>query len=115
MCGLIFLELFNLSTRKLTIYNVFFQVDEVRGVITVDPPPGERSEPPKTFTFDTVFGSASKQVDVYNEVARPIVDCVLEGYNGMTFLFVGILLIISFFFWVPDYMWLKSKNLSFNR
>lgn len=39
-------------------------------------------EPPKTFTFDTVYGPESKQVDVYNESARPIVDSVLEGYNG---------------------------------
>ena len=38
--------------------------------------------PPKTFTFDTVFGQNCKQVDVYNQVARPIVDCCLEGYNG---------------------------------
>ena len=45
------------------------------------------NEPPKTFTFDTVFGPDSKQVDVYNLTARPIVDSVLEGYNGeFTFL-----------------------------
>ena len=34
------------------------------------------------FTFDTVFGPESKQVDVYNLTARQIVDSVLEGYNG---------------------------------
>ena len=62
------------------------QVDEVRGIITVNPPPNaDKSEPPKTFTFDTVFGPESKQVDVYNDAARPIVDCVLEGYNGQFF------------------------------
>lgn len=36
----------------------------------------------KTFTFDTVFGPESKQLDVYNLTARPIIDSVLEGYNG---------------------------------
>jgi kinesin family member 3A len=40
---------------------------------------------PKSFTFDYVFGSKSKQVDIYNLVARPIVDAVLEGYNGTIF------------------------------
>ncbi|KAF2352900.1 Kinesin motor domain, partial [Trinorchestia longiramus] len=42
-------------------------------------------EPPKTFTFDSVFGFDSKQVDVYNLAARPIVENVLEGYNGTIF------------------------------
>ncbi len=39
----------------------------------------------KTFAFDAVFGPASTQLDVYNRVARPIVDNVLEGYNGTIF------------------------------
>ena len=39
----------------------------------------------KAFTFDYVFGPNSKQVDIYNLVARPIVDAVLEGYNGTIF------------------------------
>ncbi|CAN8189863.1 unnamed protein product [Coccothraustes coccothraustes] len=43
------------------------------------------NEPPKTFTFDTVFGPESKQLDVYNLTARPIIDSVLEGYNGTIF------------------------------
>ncbi|XP_065221800.1 kinesin-like protein KIF3A [Planococcus citri] len=37
---------------------------------------------PKTFNFDVVFDKDSKQMDVYNELARPIVDKVLAGYNG---------------------------------
>ena len=41
-----------------------------------------RDEVPKTYTFDTVFGAESKQLDVYNLTARPIVDSVLGGYNG---------------------------------
>lgn len=40
------------------------------------------SEPPKSFTFDRVFGPDSKQVDVYNDGARRIVNSILEGYNG---------------------------------
>jgi kinesin family protein 3/17 len=37
------------------------------------------------FTFDSVFGPDSAQMDVYNRVARPIVENVLEGYNGTIF------------------------------
>lgn len=40
-------------------------------------------EPTKTFTFDMVFGADTTQAEVYNETARPIVDAVLEGYNGI--------------------------------
>ncbi|XP_038652069.1 kinesin-like protein KIF3A isoform X3 [Scyliorhinus canicula] len=59
-------------------------VDEIRGTITVYKTESA-NEPPKTFTFDTVFSPESKQVDVYNLTARPIVDSVLEGYNGTVF------------------------------
>ncbi|XP_041444665.1 kinesin-like protein KIF3A isoform X3 [Xenopus laevis] len=59
-------------------------VDEIRGTITVHKV-DSMNEPPKTFTFDTVFGPDSKQLDVYNLTARPIVDSVLEGYNGTIF------------------------------
>lgn len=39
----------------------------------------------RKFTFDFVFGLQSKQLDIYNKVARTIVDFVLEGYNGTIF------------------------------
>ncbi|XP_077983562.1 kinesin-like protein KIF3A [Glandiceps talaboti] len=61
------------------------KVDRVTGMVTVVNPHRGHGEPPKTFTFDTVFPTDSKQVDVYNETARPIVEAVLEGYNGTIF------------------------------
>ncbi|CAJ0939165.1 unnamed protein product [Ranitomeya imitator] len=60
------------------------RVDEMRGTIAVHKV-DSMNEPPKTFTFDTVFGPDSKQLDVYNLTARPIIDSVLEGYNGTIF------------------------------
>ncbi|GAB1597339.1 kinesin-like protein KIF3A [Argonauta hians] len=60
-------------------------VDVVRGTVSVENPSASQEEPIKMFTFDTVFGPGCKQVDVYNEIARPIVDFVLEGYNGTIF------------------------------
>ena len=46
---------------------------------------GQTGELPKTFTFDNVFDRNSTQTAVYNETAKPIVDSVLEGYNGTVF------------------------------
>ena len=37
------------------------------------------------FTFDRVFGSESGQAEVFQEVAVPTVDGVLNGYNGTIF------------------------------
>uniref|UniRef100_A0A3Q3VVD6 Kinesin-like protein n=1 Tax=Mola mola TaxID=94237 RepID=A0A3Q3VVD6_MOLML len=59
-------------------------VDEICGTIMVKKLETHQ-EPPKTFTFDTVFGPDSKQLDVYNLTARPIIESVLEGYNGTIF------------------------------
>ncbi|ESP00097.1 hypothetical protein LOTGIDRAFT_213295 [Lottia gigantea] len=61
------------------------KVDSVQGTFTVENRNAAQGEPPKTFTFDIVFGPDCKQVDVYNVIARPVVDCVLEGFNGTIF------------------------------
>ncbi|GAB1601161.1 kinesin-like protein KIF3A [Argonauta hians] len=60
-------------------------VDSVRGTVSVENPLPGYGEPMKVYTFDSVFGPDCKQVDVYNEVARPIIDSVLAGYNGTIF------------------------------
>uniref|UniRef100_G3U1G9 Kinesin-like protein n=1 Tax=Loxodonta africana TaxID=9785 RepID=G3U1G9_LOXAF len=70
--------------EKSMCYKQAVSVDEMRGTITVHKT-DSFNEPPKTFTFDTVFGPESKQLDVYNLTARPIIDSVLEGYNGTIF------------------------------
>lgn len=64
-------------------HSVVVQVDQVRGQVTVHIPNPRSGERTKSFTFDSVFGFEAKQVDIYNETARPIVEFVLEGYNGM--------------------------------
>jgi hypothetical protein len=50
-----------------------------------DPRPESAKDLPKTFTFDSVFGDAATQAQVYNTTARPIVESVLKGYNGTVF------------------------------
>ena len=44
----------------------------------------QTSTPPK-FTFDSVFPPDSQQAAVYDVSARPIVESVLEGFNGTVF------------------------------
>ncbi|KAL7076222.1 hypothetical protein ACQ4LE_004589 [Meloidogyne hapla] len=39
----------------------------------------------KCYQFDEVFGPDSRQPDVYNSIARPVVENVLEGFNGTVF------------------------------
>ena len=40
---------------------------------------------PKTFSFNSVFPNDTTQQFIYDDAARPIVDSVLEGYNGTIF------------------------------
>nr|XP_057907127.1 kinesin-like protein KIF3B [Doryrhamphus excisus]XP_057907128.1 kinesin-like protein KIF3B [Doryrhamphus excisus] len=39
----------------------------------------------KVFTFDSVYDWKSKQIELYNESFRPLVDSVLRGFNGTIF------------------------------
>ena len=55
-----------------------------RGAIEIRNP-ASSSDPPKVFTFDSVFGPSSSQRQLYDDCASPIVQSVLEGYNGSIF------------------------------
>ncbi|VBB25406.1 unnamed protein product [Acanthocheilonema viteae] len=55
-----------------------------RGVIELHNPK-EPNEPSKVFTFDSVYDPQSKQLDLYDETFRHLVDSVLEGFNGTIF------------------------------
>lgn len=60
-------------------------VDVKLGQVAVKNPRGTAHEHPKVFTFDSVYDSNSKQVDLYDETFRPLVDSVLLGFNGTIF------------------------------
>jgi len=47
--------------------------------------PGNVSEQPRTFTFDSVYDQHSEQSNLYLQTAYPVVESVLEGYNGTIF------------------------------
>lgn len=47
--------------------------------------PAKKEEVPRMFTYDSVYDWNSKQIDLYDETFRQLVDSVLEGYNGTIF------------------------------
>ena len=42
----------------------------------------EAADGPKVFTFDLAYEPNCKQEDIYKETAFPIIESVLQGYNG---------------------------------
>ncbi|CAB1432872.1 unnamed protein product [Pleuronectes platessa] len=61
------------------------QMDLGLGQVILRNPRAPVSEPQKTFTFDGVYDASSKQRDLYDESVRPLIDSVLEGFNGTIF------------------------------
>ena len=47
--------------------------------------PSDPGEVPKAFTYDAVYDWNSTQRSVYDESAFPLVESVIEGYNGTIF------------------------------
>ncbi|VDM78346.1 unnamed protein product, partial [Strongylus vulgaris] len=47
--------------------------------------PKDLHEPSKDFTFDAIYNESSKQLDLYDETFRDLVDSVLNGFNGTIF------------------------------
>ncbi|EPB74318.1 kinesin motor domain protein [Ancylostoma ceylanicum] len=47
--------------------------------------PKDLQEPSKDFTFDAIYNENSKQLDLYDETFRDLVDSVLNGFNGTIF------------------------------
>ncbi|XP_078092753.1 kinesin-like protein KIF3B isoform X2 [Mustelus asterias] len=66
-------------------YGRVVDIDAKLGQILVKNPRGGPSELPKTFTFDAVYDYNSKQVELYDETFRPLVESVLLGFNGTIF------------------------------
>ena len=56
-----------------------------RGLIEIRNPNLGPTDPIKTFTFDAVYDCNSKQLDLYAETFAPLVDSVLDGFNGTIF------------------------------
>ena len=79
--------------EKESSCKIAVEINRLRGEVTVGHQRGRGSNnvAEKTFTFDLVFDMDAAQTEVYNETARPIVESVLEGYNGEILCIVNVL------------------------
>uniref|UniRef100_A0A3Q3WQF5 Kinesin-like protein n=1 Tax=Mola mola TaxID=94237 RepID=A0A3Q3WQF5_MOLML len=61
------------------------ELDDKLGRITIRNPKAPPDDPMKVFTFDSVYGWDAKQSDIYEDAVRPLVESVLQGFNGTIF------------------------------
>ncbi|OPJ71420.1 hypothetical protein AV530_004888 [Patagioenas fasciata monilis] len=66
-------------------YERVLELDVKLGQVSIRNPRAAPGELPKTFTFDAVYDASSKQADLYDETVRPLIDSVLQGFNGTIF------------------------------
>ncbi|XP_066482857.1 kinesin-like protein KIF3C isoform X2 [Tiliqua scincoides] len=66
-------------------YERILEMDVKLGQVTLRNPKASPGELAKTFTFDAVYDANSKQADLYDETVRPLIDSVLQGFNGTLF------------------------------
>lgn len=60
-------------------------MDRKSGQVVLRNSKADATDPPKSFTFDSVFDWESTQKEVYESTAAGIVNSTLEGYNGTIF------------------------------
>jgi Kinesin motor domain len=48
-------------------------------------PPGSKRYKDHRYTFDRVFGEDARQLDVYEDTTRPLLDGLLDGFNATVF------------------------------
>lgn len=70
------------NKEKAGAYRTVVDVFPNRGVIEILNPNEATKENKKTFTYDAVYNEQANQQTIYDEVVRPLVSSVLEGFNG---------------------------------
>ncbi|XP_071450116.1 osmotic avoidance abnormal protein 3-like [Hetaerina americana] len=71
------------AERKLDPKSII-QVESCGCAVTISNP-REPTSPPKCFTFDAAYPPSAQTCQLYNEIAYPLVEGVLDGYNGTIF------------------------------
>ncbi|XP_060678039.1 kinesin-like protein KIF3C isoform X2 [Hemiscyllium ocellatum] len=61
------------------------EMDVNLGQVSIRNPKGSPTELAKSFRFDAVYESSCRQSELYDETVRPLVDSVLQGFNGTVF------------------------------
>ncbi len=70
------------NKEKAGAFQTVVEVFPNRGVIEILNPNEATKENKKTFTYDAVYNEQASQQAIYDEVVRPLVSSVLEGFNG---------------------------------
>jgi kinesin family member 3B len=73
------------NKEKAGAFQQVVDVYDKRGVIEIINPNEPTRENKKMFTYDAVYNANSTQQSIYDEVVRPLVSSVLEGFNGCVF------------------------------
>jgi kinesin family member 3B len=73
------------NKEKAGAFQQVVDVYDKRGVIEIINPIEPTRENKKMFTYDAVYNANSTQQSIYDEVVRPLVSSVLEGFNGCVF------------------------------
>jgi hypothetical protein len=76
-------------------------IDSSIGQVSLEKP-DDKDDPPKSFSFDGVFGIDSCTRQIYEDLVFPLVEGVLEGYNGTVFAYVSSLLSAELPSWLQD-------------
>ncbi|XP_061758954.1 kinesin-like protein KIF3B [Nerophis ophidion] len=75
----------NEKERAATFESVVSVDVKLGQIIVRNPRDSSTCKHSKVFTFDSVYDWNSKQIDLYDESFRPLVDSVLQGFNGTIF------------------------------
>nr|CAD2126002.1 unnamed protein product [Meloidogyne enterolobii] len=71
-----------LNERELQLNStVCVEMDEALGQCALI----DGTNPPKLFTFDSVYYLDATAEQIYNDIVYPLVENVIEGYNGTVF------------------------------
>ena len=73
------------NRREITSSDNILELNGRLGQITIRNPKAPPEDFMKTFTFDAVYDGDSKQSDIYDDTVRPLVESVLQGFNGTIF------------------------------
>uniref|UniRef100_T1J1J4 Kinesin-like protein n=1 Tax=Strigamia maritima TaxID=126957 RepID=T1J1J4_STRMM len=66
-------------------YDRVIEMYPSKGLIELNNPKNVNGESSRQFTFDAIYDWTSKQQDLYDETFCPLVDSVLNGFNGTIF------------------------------
>lgn len=73
------------AKEKSMNYSQVVEMWPEQGTVLIRNPKEDHKDPVKTFTFDAVYDWNSKQHELYDEMVRPLVESVLNGFNATIF------------------------------